>query len=44
MDISRAVNRCLKTIGRGRLLNFDFFSLACDESMDVSDTAQLLIF
>jgi len=25
-------------------LNFDFFSLACDESTDVSDTAQLLIF
>ena len=25
-------------------LNFDFFSLACDESTDLSDTAQLLIF
>ena len=25
-------------------LNFDLFSLACDESTDLSDTAQLLIF
>ena len=25
-------------------LNFDFFSLACDESTDLSDTTQLLIF
>ena len=24
--------------------NFDFFSIACDESTDASDTAQLLIF
>ena len=25
-------------------MNFDFFSLACDESTDASDTAQLLVF
>ena len=25
-------------------VEFDFFSLACDESTDASDTAQLLIF
>jgi len=27
-----------------RVKEFDFFSLACDESTDASDTAQLLIF
>lgn len=27
-----------------RSRNFEHFSLACDESTDISDTAQLLIF
>ena len=27
-----------------RVKEFDFFSLACDESTNASDTAQLLIF
>ena len=28
----------------GKSKSFDFFSIACDESTDASDTAQLLIF
>jgi len=39
-DISSDIQRQLG--GRGEA--FDYFSLACDESTDASDTAQLLIF
>lgn len=39
-DISSDIKRQLGTRG----VELDFFSLACDESTDASDTAQLLIF
>uniref|UniRef100_A0A8C6P2I3 SPIN-DOC-like zinc-finger domain-containing protein n=1 Tax=Nothobranchius furzeri TaxID=105023 RepID=A0A8C6P2I3_NOTFU len=39
-DVSRDIKRQLEAKGT----EFDFFSLACDESTDASDTAQLLIF
>ena len=39
-DISSDIKRQLGDRGEA----FDYFSLACDESTDVSDTAQLLIF
>ncbi|KAL3968683.1 KRAB domain-containing zinc finger protein [Sarotherodon galilaeus] len=39
-DISSDIHRQL----RDRGVDFDYFSLACDESTDASDTAQLLIY
>nr|XP_057931891.1 general transcription factor II-I repeat domain-containing protein 2 [Doryrhamphus excisus] len=39
-DVSLDIKRQLEAKGT----EFDFFSLACDESTDASDTAQLLIF
>ena len=39
-DLSSDIKRQLGV----RVTEFDFFSLACDESTDASDTAQLLIF
>ncbi|XP_070398336.1 general transcription factor II-I repeat domain-containing protein 2 [Nothobranchius furzeri] len=39
-DVSSDIKRQLEAKGT----EFDFFSLACDESTDASDTAQLLIF
>lgn len=39
-EVSSDIKRQLRVKGR----EFDFFSLACDESTDASDTAQLLIF
>lgn len=39
-DISSDIRRQLGDRG----VAFDYFSLACDESTDASDTAQLLIF
>ena len=39
-ELSTDVRRQLEE----KSLNFDFFSLACDESTNLSDTAQLLIF
>ncbi|XP_026027535.1 general transcription factor II-I repeat domain-containing protein 2 [Astatotilapia calliptera] len=39
-DISSDIDRQL----RDRGVDFDYFSLACDESTDASDTAQLLIY
>ncbi|XP_027140791.1 general transcription factor II-I repeat domain-containing protein 2 [Larimichthys crocea] len=39
-EVSSDIKRQLRDKGR----EFDFFSLACDESTDASDTAQLLIF
>uniref|UniRef100_K7GDH0 SPIN-DOC-like zinc-finger domain-containing protein n=1 Tax=Pelodiscus sinensis TaxID=13735 RepID=K7GDH0_PELSI len=39
-EISSDIKRQLTSKG----VDFDFFSIACDESTDLSDTAQLLIF
>lgn len=39
-EISSDIRRQLTSKG----VDFDFFSVACDESTDLSDTAQLLIF
>ncbi|KAF7252395.1 Serine/threonine-protein kinase 24 [Varanus komodoensis] len=39
-DVSSDIKRQLEAKG----VEFDFFLLACDKSMDASDTAQLLIF
>ncbi|XP_073470399.1 general transcription factor II-I repeat domain-containing protein 2-like [Aquarana catesbeiana] len=39
-EISSDIKRQLTSKG----VDFDFFSIACDESMDLSDTVQLLIF
>ncbi|KAF7245500.1 Carnitine O-palmitoyltransferase 1, liver isoform [Varanus komodoensis] len=39
-DVSSDIKRQLEAKG----VEFDFFSLGCDESMDASDTTQLLIF
>ncbi len=39
-DISSDIKRQLGAKG----VDFDFFSIACDESTDASDTTQLLIF